>query len=133
VTAVVADTPALVWYLRGDPNLSATALAAIEDALTVGNPVHFATVSLVEVTYLVEKGRLPQSVHAMVTAVLSDPRSGIRPVPFDLAMAEALARVPRAIVPDMPDRMITATAIHLGLPLITRDARIRRANVPTIW
>ena len=41
--------------------------------------------------------------------------------------------MPRDVVPDMPDRIIAATAVHLGLPLITRDERIRSAGIKTIW
>ena len=33
----------------------------------------------------------------------------------------------------MPDRIIAATALHLGLPLITRDQRIQSAGIKTIW
>ena len=53
--------------------------------------------------------------------------------PLDLAVADALARVSRDAVPDMPDRIIAATALALDLPLITRDGRIRSSNVRTIW
>ncbi len=35
--------------------------------------------------------------------------------------------------PDMPDRIIGATALHLGLPLITRDGKIRASDLRTIW
>jgi len=41
--------------------------------------------------------------------------------------------VPRAEVPDMPDRIIAATALHLGLPLISRDRKIQLAGLQTIW
>jgi predicted nucleic acid-binding protein len=34
----------------------------------------------------------------------------------------------------MPDRIIAATALQLGLPLITRDEAIRRSGVvPVVW
>jgi len=33
----------------------------------------------------------------------------------------------------MPDRIIATTALHLGVPLISRDGRIRLSSVPTIW
>jgi len=36
-------------------------------------------------------------------------------------------------VPDMPDRIIAATAIYLSLPLITKDDAIRSAGIITIW
>jgi PIN domain nuclease of toxin-antitoxin system len=53
---------------------------------------------------------------------------------LDHETARALRHVPRAAIPDMPDRIITATALQLGLPLITRDSAITRARlVPTIW
>ena len=39
-----------------------------------------------------------------------------------------------AIVPDMPDRIVAASALALGLPLVTKDLNIRRlANLKTIW
>jgi predicted nucleic acid-binding protein len=53
--------------------------------------------------------------------------------PLNLAVVDALASVPRSSVPDMPDRIIAATAVSLGLPLITRDARIRSLPIATIW
>ena len=37
------------------------------------------------------------------------------------------------VVPEMPDWIIAATALALGLPLVTRDLRIRSTSVPTIW
>ncbi len=44
-----------------------------------------------------------------------------------------MRHVPRSEVPDMPDRIIAATALYLKVPLISRDARIRAANLDTIW
>ena len=35
--------------------------------------------------------------------------------------------------PDMPDRIIGATAIHLGLPLVTCDGNLSTSAVQTIW
>ena len=33
----------------------------------------------------------------------------------------------------MPDRIIAATALHLGVPVISRDGKIRASTVATIW
>ncbi len=41
--------------------------------------------------------------------------------------------VPRETVPDMPDRIIAATALRHNLPLLTRDSRIQAAGIKTIW
>jgi predicted nucleic acid-binding protein len=53
---------------------------------------------------------------------------------IDRTIADALASIPRLVVPDMPDRIIAATALSLGLPLVTRDTEILRlTNVTTVW
>jgi predicted nucleic acid-binding protein len=44
-----------------------------------------------------------------------------------------MKQVARSEVPDMPDRIISATAIYLKVPVISRDRRIRSANLNTIW
>ena len=44
-----------------------------------------------------------------------------------------MRQIPRAEVPDMPDRLVAATAVHFGVPVISRDARIRSANLQTNW
>jgi PIN domain nuclease of toxin-antitoxin system len=43
-------------------------------------------------------------------------------------------RIARRSIRDPADRLIVATALHLGIPLVTTDARIRAAGVvETIW
>jgi len=48
-------------------------------------------------------------------------------------IVDALRRVPRPDVPDMPDRIVAATAVYFGVPVISRDAKIRASSVRTIW
>jgi predicted nucleic acid-binding protein len=50
-----------------------------------------------------------------------------------LAQARGLRDIPRDIVADIPDRIIAATALHLGVPLVTRDRRLQGAGIQTIW
>jgi len=42
-------------------------------------------------------------------------------------------RVELAKVPDMPDRIIAATALHLNVPVISKDAKIQSSGLTTIW
>jgi predicted nucleic acid-binding protein len=44
-----------------------------------------------------------------------------------------MRRVSRDEVPDLPDRIIAATAQFFGVPVLSRDGRIRAANIKTIW
>jgi predicted nucleic acid-binding protein len=64
---------------------------------------------------------------------LADPDSLWVLVELDRPIALAVGHIPRAAVPDMPDRIIAATALSLGVPLITRDRRIQAAPIETIW
>ena len=48
-------------------------------------------------------------------------------------IVDAMKQVPRADVPDMPDRIVAATAVYFGVPVISRDGKIRASNVQTIW
>jgi len=49
-------------------------------------------------------------------------------------VASSLAKIPRLTVPELPDRIIAATALYLNLPLVTKDYKIRSLSViQTIW
>lgn len=133
MTAVVADTHAAVWYLLVSPRLSQRALEALDGAAQSGEAVFVASISLVEVIYLVEKGRLPDVALERLREALRNTMTGLELVPLDLGMPETLRSIPRDIVPDMPDRIAAATALHLNLPLVTLDRQIQAAGINTIW
>jgi PIN domain nuclease of toxin-antitoxin system len=61
--AGVADTHAALWYLFGDPRLSASAKSAFDAATSSRRKILLSVISLAEVVYLVEKGRLPASAY----------------------------------------------------------------------
>jgi len=133
MSGLVADTHAAVWYLLSSPRLSAKAGSSIKDAIEAEAPVYVSAVSVVEVIYLVEKGRLPRLALERLMGELTSEDSGLVVAALDLTVAEALRRVPRDDVPDMPDRIIAATARRLGLPLVTRDGKIRSSGIETVW
>lgn len=134
MTAVVADTHIVIWYLRDADRLSEQAAITLDSTLQAGDPIYIAAISLVEVTYLVERGRIPLEAFDLLVEQLTDASSALIVVPLDLAIAQTLRQIPRDIVPEMPDRIIAATAQHLNLPLITRDLRIRAlTTIQIIW
>ena len=130
----VVDTHALVWHLTDAPELSSAARTILVDADAGNQAIIVPTIVLVEIIYLVEKDRFPRAVLARVVRYLSEPDRPYREAQLDLITAQTVERVPRTAVPDMPDRIIAATALALGLPLISADERIRNAGVvPVIW
>ena len=54
-------------------------------------------------------------------------------IPFDRNIALTLRQVDRSQIPDLPDRIIAATALYLNLPVISRDRRIQLSSIDTIW
>ena len=131
--ALVVDTHAIVWYLAGDPRLSGKAEAALDQATAEGEAIHVPSVCLVELTYLVEKGRDPAIARECLVRALDDPATPCRLAPLDRAVADALEFVSRDEVPDLPDRIVSATAVALRATLVSRDGKIRASKVETIW
>ncbi len=129
----VVDTHAIIWYLFDDRRLSTAAQGFIDSAGERGDSIGVSPITLVEVIYLLEKGRLQAGTEPLIISALQSPESVFVEVPFDLAVAQALKRVERSKVPDMPDRIIAATALTLNVPILSRDAQIQVSGIDTIW
>ncbi len=95
MAALVADTHAAVWYLLNDPRLSVAAGEAFDEASEANEPIFVSAISLVELTYLVEKGRVPAGALQKLRAALSDSRSAFVVANVDLAVADTIVRVQR--------------------------------------
>ena len=135
MSELVTDTHALLWYINDLPEISRVALAAMETAEKSGERIYVPSISLVEIRYLVEKGKdVTESDYQTILSLLSDNYSALTLAPLSLEVAISFAQIPRATVPDMPDRIIAATALSMGLPLLTRDQKIQAlTNIKIIW
>ena len=91
------------------------------------------TICVVEATYLIEKNRIESLAMARLDLAINQPGSAFRPVPFTAEIAFRLSDIPRNSVPDLPDRVVAATALAMALPLVTRDGKIRASGIETIW
>jgi len=131
--SVAVDTHSIIWYLAKNPALSKTAEAALDQASAEGHPIYVPSICLVELTYLVEKARLPAAARQILIAALDDPNGPYSLAALDRRVADALESVPRSEVPDLPDRIMAATAVALQVSLVSRDRKIRASVVNTIW
>jgi PIN domain nuclease of toxin-antitoxin system len=129
----VADTHAAVWYLFNNPRLSHSARQAIEGALKSGHQVGVSSISLAEMVYLSEKGRIPATAVTDLVHGLFDPTYPLHELPVDASVVQQMAFISRDEVPDMPDRIVAATGLRYAVPVISRDAKIRAAKIRTIW
>ena len=133
MTSLVLDTHSVIWYLNNSSRLSSTARQAIRLAIEQGFPVYVSAITIAEVVYLAEKGRIARRELEDLLIAIHRSDSGLVALPFDLALAEMLPKVPREIVPDLPDRIIAVTALALNLPLVTIDSRISKTSIPILW
>jgi PIN domain nuclease of toxin-antitoxin system len=129
MNAVVIDTHSAIWYLLKSPKLSEKALTAIDSA----DKVYLSSITVIEIIYLTEKGRIPQLALEKLLKGLNEIKSNWQVVPIDLEIALSLSEIDRQTVPEMPDRIISATALYLNIPLVTRDTKITASIVKTIW
>ena len=131
--AVLLDTHALLWWQAESERLSLGALAAIGAA----SRVLVSPITCWEVSMLVAKGRvaLDRPVAQWVADLLAGPQvdaTGLSP-----AMAVAAGQLD-GFPGDPADRLIYATAATLGVPLVTKDDRLRefaaaQGDVEIVW
>ncbi len=131
--AAIADTHAAIWYLFSDPRLGSAASSFIEDTIRKGDHIGVSAISLAEMVYLIERGRIPANAMADLQAATLDANAVLRHVPFDENIALRMADVPRGELPDLPDRVIAATAHFLNVPVLSRDRKIRTSIIQSIW
>jgi PIN domain nuclease of toxin-antitoxin system len=65
--------------------------------------------------------------------LFNKPNGVFKEIPLNLDIARMLNRVEVAKVPDMPDRIIAATALYLNVPVISKDSKIQLSGLNTIW
>lgn len=130
---IVLDTHAWIWWVNGSRDLSKTAKSIIENERKT-NPIHISSISVWEITLLVEKGRLRLSMGIEEWIAKSESLPFLRFVPVDNRIALQSVRLSGAFHTDPADRIIVATALTLGAELVTKDDKIRSyPYVKTVW
>lgn len=131
---VVLDTHALLWWLSGRMRSLGRSARRFVERVDEGDAVaHIPAVVLAEVSEAMRRGvfTLGEPFDVFVQRLENTP-SRYRVVPLDAAVvmrSHALFDIP-----ERRDRLIAATAQHLGLPLLTRDPEIARiSGVRVIW
>lgn len=132
MVGLVLDTHSVIWLLHGDKRLSSTALQAINALSRERRQVAISSISLVEIAYLEEKERVPAGTLQGVLTLLDQPDTLIVEIPVTRHIIAALLEISCDEIPDMPDRVIAATALSLAVPLVSRDKSIQASQIRTI-
>lgn len=130
---IVLDTHVWVWWVSGIEELPLKVNRLIEKAMDQ-KAIYISSISVWEVAQLVERGRLQITLDVNNWVAKSEALPFVHFIPVDNVIALRSVQLPSPLHPDPADRIIIATALNLGFPLVTRDERLARyAHVQTIW
>ena len=129
----VIDTHALIWYLEGNQKLGKAARLVMDDP---SSNMILPIIALAEAIDIVEKKRttIPNTAD-LQNDVAAEKRIMVYPLTYSILSQSLFA----AAVPEMHDRLIVATALHLQslghkVALLTKDASIvASALVSVVW
>lgn len=129
----VVDAHALIWFLESNSKLGAQAEKVLDDK---ASDLVLPAIALAEAAYVVAKGKTQiPSVSDLFNDVTNDPRFEVYPLTFEVLQASLRA----VSVPEMHDRLIVATGLHLqagsaSVSILTKDPDITScALLPIIW
>jgi len=130
---IVLDTHVWLWWISCPEKLGAAAMQAV-NAAVAGNGIVLSSISTWEIALLVEKGRLELAVTMQDWVRTTESLPFVRFAPVDNTIALRSVSLPGAFHADPADRIIAATALVMGLPLVTKDEKIRAyPHLRTIW
>ena len=129
---ILLDTHVVIWLALTPEKISPAATAAIREAESAGAISGISVMTLYEVANSIRRGRIQPSVPHQF--FLNRIRSRFKVMPVSDTIALCAAELPAPFHGDPMDRIITATAIVEGCTLITKDEKIRDANLcKVIW
>ena len=134
----VADTCVLIWYLTNDPKLPNRAPAVfhlLEETSNRLQTVYVSAITIVELIYLMEKGRVSRDLIDKLLDHLTEPGSTfiLSDLTGDVALMLESVKHNSGDKLDMPERIIAADAHLRGVSLFTSDEKLQKSNVTVMW
>ena len=130
MSTVLLDSHVIHWWSAEPDRISPAAGKAIADA----DDLAVADISWFELAWLARHERILVTIP--IAAWLQRMATQVRTIPVTPAIANTAVDLPSSFPGDPADRLIYATAIEHGWPLITKDERLRSHRHPrpvAVW
>lgn len=129
---ILLDTHVVLWLAFDPARISKKARTAIEAARENSQGLAISDITLFEIATLERKRRI--TLRSTLETFLSDVEARFIVLPITAGVCVRAIGFPASYPDDPADRVIGATALVEGIPLVTADAAIRRSKaLPTIW
>ena len=119
--SLLLDTHVVLWLDVGDARLRPATRDAIDALWRAGGSVLVSAVSAWEIALLADTGRISLDCPPEVWVERFLDRPGVDAVPLTWRQSARAHRLPNFERRDPADRLLVATAIELGCPLVTYD------------
>ena len=130
---IVLDTHVWVLFVSNPELLSKRAKKSLDTAMEEKG-ILISSISTWELAVLVAKKRLRLTLDVTDWIAKSEALPFITFIPVDNSVAIKSVNLPQPLHSDPADRIIIATAISMGAPLVTKDKKmLKYPHVQTIW
>jgi PIN domain nuclease of toxin-antitoxin system len=120
---LLVDTHTLIWMVEEAPRLGVQTAEALNRA-GWENRIAVSAITPWEIALLVSKNRIKLGADVMQWIHVALTKPGVHLAPLDLEIAVASTRLPFEMHADPADRILVATARHLGATLVTADGAL---------
>jgi PIN domain nuclease of toxin-antitoxin system len=129
---ILLDTHIWLWWLLGNPNLSAGDIISL-DQLASEKKIAISWATIWETEMLERKNRITLEPDAETWIRQAVNPEYLTVLAADTEVVLAQRELPASFHTDPADRLITATALLTEYPLATRDQRIHDSGCCNIW
>jgi PIN domain nuclease of toxin-antitoxin system len=129
---ILVDTHVVLWLALEPARITKNARTAIEQTRSNAHGLAISDITLLEIATLERKGRI--KLNASLETFLSEVEARFVVLPITGRVCVRAVGLPASYPKDPADRVIGATALVEGVPLVTADDDIRRSKaLRTVW